>query len=72
MTKRKKAGGVAVMLDAELTDAVRQLCEKVIRQMNDAGVYGAVAAPSMGYVARQLLRSKLGLSDSALDDVYQR
>lgn len=72
MTKRKKAGGVAVMLDAELAEAVRQVREKVICQMNDAGVYGAVAVPSMGYVARQLLRSKLGLSASTLNDVYQR
>ncbi|MCX1295214.1 hypothetical protein JDU20_08055 [Escherichia coli] len=70
--KQTKSKGMTVMLDTELTEAVHQIREKVIRQMNDAGVYGAVAAPSVGYIVRQLLRGKLGLSVNVQDDVYQR
>ncbi|MCU6216481.1 hypothetical protein [Enterobacter bugandensis] len=71
MTKSKKPRAMTVMLDVELTEAVRKVREEVISQLDEAGVNGPVAAPSMGYVARSLLRSKLGLPANALDHVYK-
>lgn len=53
---------VSIMLDADLTEAIDQLRDKVIREMNDKGVYGKVAAPSHGYIVRRMLREKLGMS----------
>ena len=64
-----KTKGMSVMLDAEITEAVSQLRQKIIRQMNDTGIFGSVAAPTMGYVVRTALRQKFGLQESAEDNV---
>lgn len=58
---------VSVMLDADIAEALGQMREKIIRQMNDSGIYGSVAAPTLGYLARSVLRSKFGLQDNEKD-----
>lgn len=68
MGTKQKSKGITVMLDAEITEAVSELRQKIIRQMNDSGIFGSVAAPTMGYVVRTALRQKFGLQENAEDN----
>ncbi|WP_225455125.1 hypothetical protein [Enterobacter sp. CCUG 70166] len=64
-SKREK--GVSVMLDGEIVVALQQLQNNVIQKMNQGGVFGMAATPTLGYLARQLLRNRLGLPDDKTD-----
>ena len=58
----KKLSGASVFMDGELTLALNRLREE-IRQKNEANGMPAMV-PSIGWLARELLRDKLGLKDS--------
>ncbi|MCA2402606.1 hypothetical protein CKK19_10730 [Enterobacter sp. CCUG 70166] len=55
------------MLDGEIVVALQQLQNNVIQKMNQGGVFGMAATPTLGYLARQLLRNRLGLPDDKTD-----
>lgn len=64
-TKRGK--GVSVMLDADIVIALKQMQSMVIERMNQSGVYGMAASPTLGYLARQLLRKHLSMPGDKTD-----
>lgn len=57
-----KQKGYSVYLDSELTLALNSLGQQVRQNNEAAGMPGS--APTLGWLARELLREKLGLKDS--------
>ncbi|EOM5758802.1 hypothetical protein ACNCLY_001736 [Escherichia coli] len=51
-----------VMIDHEILNELKKLQFDVIRQMNQAGIYGRAATPTIGHLARVLLRERLGIA----------
>lgn len=66
----KKAKSISVMLDGEIVVALQQMQQGIITKMNKAGVHGLAAVPSLGYIARALVRSRLGIKGHEGDDAY--
>lgn len=58
---------MTVMLDAGITEALLQLQNTVVQKVNKAGVYGMAAKPSLGFLARRLLRDRLGMPTDGVD-----
>lgn len=58
----KKPKGIAVFMDSELALALNRLREEVRQQNETSGIPGMV--PTLGWLARHLLREKLGLTGS--------
>ncbi|CAM6300479.1 hypothetical protein KLQUCK414M1_06780 [Klebsiella quasipneumoniae subsp. similipneumoniae] len=67
MMRKQRSKGVSVMLDGEIVVALKQVQANVIQKMNQGGVFGMAATPTLGYLARQLLRNRLGLPDDKAD-----
>lgn len=64
----QRAKSVSVMLDADITAALKQVQQSVVTKMNQGGVFGLAATPTLGYLARELLRTKLGLQADKKDN----
>ncbi|EOW3196697.1 hypothetical protein ACOV2G_004047 [Escherichia coli] len=51
-----------VMIDHEILNELKKLQFDVINRMNEAGIYGRAATPTIGHLARVLLRERLGIA----------
>lgn len=72
MMRKQRSKGVSVMLDADLVVAIKRVQGDVIGRMNAAGVYGMAATPTLGFLARQLLRKQLSMPDNNADQPHTK
>ncbi|MGQ3663187.1 hypothetical protein [Citrobacter braakii] len=69
MSEKKKS--ITVMLDSEITAHLMIAQELTIEKMKAGGVFGKAAVPSLGFIARQALRTALKIPDSNHDNPYK-
>lgn len=60
MTKSK---GVSIYLDGETSLALNAIRNDIIRGLDESGMNGLAMAPTIGYLARQVLRKAIGLKE---------
>ncbi|EKI37915.1 hypothetical protein EC07798_2865 [Escherichia coli 07798] len=52
------------MIDHEILNELKKLQFDIVRRMNESGIYGRAATPTIGHLARVLLRERLGIATS--------